>query len=157
VILGAAVMVALERPQRRRTWRVRREHRVRLHAEGHPVMYGESVDLSEGGVRVRLASFPDDVVAVTADVEGAFGAVSGLRSTVINRFSAKGMADLRLEFADVSPAQEEKIIELMFTEPDAWTHRPLSQHPFQSLLTVVYAPWRALVLSLRDDELEADA
>ena len=71
--------------------------------------------------------------------------------------SAKGMADLRLEFADVSPAQEEKIIELMFTEPDAWTHRPLSQHPFQSLLTVVYAPWRALVLSLRDDELEADA
>lgn len=157
VILGAAVMVALERPQRRRTWRVRREHRVRLYAEGRPVMYGESVDLSEGGVRVRLASFPDDVVAVTADVEGAFGAVSGLRSTVINRFSARGMADLRLEFADVTPAQEEKIIELMFTEPDAWTHRPLSQHPFQSLLTVVYAPWRALVLSLRNDELEADA
>lgn len=33
VILGAAVMVALERPQRRRTWRVRREHRVRILAE----------------------------------------------------------------------------------------------------------------------------
>ncbi len=157
IILGAAVMVALERPQRRRTWRVRREHRVRILAEGHPVMHGESVDLSEGGVRVRLPSFPDNVQSAIVDIEGSFGVAAGLNSVVVNRFAAKGMADLRLEFRDLSPAQEERLIELMFTEPDAWTHRPLSQHPLQSLLTVVYAPWRALVLSLRDDELEADA
>jgi cellulose synthase (UDP-forming) len=156
-ILAAAVMVALERPQRRKTWRVRREHRVRVHVPGAAPLHGDTIDMSEGGLRVRLPSFPDDVDEVVIDLQGSFGAVAGLKADVVNRFTIRGMADLRLEFSALTPAQEEKIIELMFTEPDAWTHRPMSQHPLQSLLTVVYAPWRALVLGLRGDEIETDA
>jgi cellulose synthase (UDP-forming) len=157
MILGAAVMVALERPQRRKTWRVRREHRVRVFVPNQPALIGESIDMSEGGVRVRLPTFPAGVDEVLVDIEGGFGVAAGLRAEVVNRFTVRGMADVRLEFVDMTPAQEEKLIELMFTEPDSWTHRPMSQHPLQSLLTVIYAPWRALVLSLRDDELEAGA
>ena len=157
LILGAAVMVALERPQRRKTWRVRREHKVRVHLVGHPALIGESVDMSEGGARVRVPSFPDDVDEVRVDIEGSFSAAMGLHARVINRFNVRGAADLRLEFFDIGPLEEEKLIQLMFTEPDSWTHRPLSQHPLKSLVTVVYAPWRALVLSLRDDEVKADA
>lgn len=159
-IIGAAVMVALERPQRRKTWRVRREHKVRITALDHPELapvIGESVDLSEGGVRVRLPALPKDVEQVQVDIESSFATSAHLPGTVVNRFEVRGEVDLRVEFDDLSPAQEEELIELMFTDPDAWTHRPMSQHPLQSLLTVIYAPWRALVLSLRDDEIEADA
>lgn len=160
VILAAAVMVALERPQRRKTWRVRREHLVRLSVPERPelgVMIGESMDLSEGGVRVRLPSLPDGVVDVVLDIESNFTQVRGLRGHVVHRFTIRGEADLRVEFKAMDRAHEERLVELMFSEPDAWTHRPITQHPLQSLVTVAYAPWRALVLSLRDDDREADA
>ena len=160
VILAAAVMVALERPQRRKTWRVRREHLARLSVPTHPelgVQVGETVDLSEGGVRVRVPALPAGVIDVELDVESNFSQLRAVRGHVVHRFDADGEADVRVEFKALSREQGERVVELMFSEPDSWTHRPLSQHPFQSLLTVAYAPWRALVLSLRDDESEAQA
>lgn len=158
VILAAAVMVALERPQRRKTWRVRREHLVRLTVPERPelgVLLGETMDLSEGGVRVRLPSLPDGVVDVLLDIESNFTQTRAVAGHIVKRFTVKGEADLRIEFNAMDRDHEAKIVELMFSEPDSWTHRPLSQHPLQSLLTVAYAPWRALVLSLRDDDIEA--
>lgn len=159
-IIGAAVMVALERPQRRKTWRVRREHLVRVIPQDHPelgVLIGESVDLSEGGVRIRLPKLPKEVKSVLVEIESSFHTSARLPGHVVNRFEVKGEVDLRVEFDALTAPEEEELVELMFTDPDAWTHRPISQHPLQSLLTVLYAPWRALVLSLRDDEQEADA
>ena len=159
-ILSAAVMVALERPQRRKTWRVKREHLVRVTVPSRPdlgVMVGETIDMSEGGIRLRLPSFPLNATDVVVDVEGSFSALRGASGQVVKRFRSQGEADLRVEFTALPREEEAKVVELMFSEPDSWTHRPLSQHPFQSLLTVVYAPWRALVLSLRDDERQADA
>ncbi len=157
-ILGAAVMVALERPQRRKTWRVRREHRVRVVAADRPDMIpvvGDTTDMSEGGIRMRVTDFPDGEDRVTLDIESEFSRAGGLSGQIIARFDREDHVELRVAFTDLDPAQERAVIELMFTDPDAWTHRPITQHPLRSLLTVFYAPWRALVLSLRDDELEA--
>ena len=158
-ILSAAVMVALERPQRRTTWRVRREHLVRLTLPAHPEIapiLGETLDMSEGGIRLRIPFLPEGTEEVLLDIESAFHNGVRLAARVVNRFAVDGEVDIRVEFTLLSPADEQKVIELMFSDADSWTHRPISQHPLQSLLTVVYAPWRALVLSLRDDEIEAD-
>lgn len=158
-ILSAAVMVALERPQRRTTWRVRREHLVRLTLPSHPELapiLGETLDMSEGGIRLRIPFLPEDAEEVILDIESAFHNGVRLAARIVNRFSVDGEVDIRVEFTLLAPADEQRVIELMFSDADSWTHRPISQHPLQSLLTVVYAPWRALVLSLRDDEIEAD-
>lgn len=157
VILAAAVMVALERPQRRKTWRVRREHRVRLVAAERPELIpvvGESIDMSEGGLRMRVASFPSNVQNVHIDISSEFSKAIALPARIIGVFSRSDHVEVRAEFVDLSPDNERSIVEVMFTDPDSWTQRPLSQHPLQSLLTVFYAPWRALVLSLRDDEAD---
>lgn len=157
VILAAAVMVALERPQRRKTWRVRREHRVRLVPTERPELIpvvGESIDMSEGGLRMRVASFPNNVLDVHIDVSSEFSKAMALPARIVGVFSRPDHVEVRAEFVNLSPDNERGIVEVMFTDPDSWTQRPLSQHPLQSLLTVFYAPWRALVLSLRDDETE---
>jgi len=159
-ILGAAVMVALERPQRRKTWRVRREHRVRVMAADRqdliPIV-GETTDMSEGGIRLVCGDFPADEKRVIVDIQSEFSHAEGIPGRVVARFDREDHVELRVEFRDLDPAQERSVIELMFTDPDAWTHRPITQHPLQSLLTVIYAPWRALVLSLRDDEMDESA
>jgi cellulose synthase (UDP-forming) len=157
VILAAAVMVALERPQRRKTWRVRREHRVRLVPSSRPELLpviGESIDMSEGGLRMKVATFPAAIGHVHIDISSEFSKALSLPARIIGVFARTDHVEVRAEFDELSPEMERGVIELMFTDPDSWTQRPIVQHPLQSLLTVFYAPWRALVLSLRDDENE---
>jgi hypothetical protein len=136
---------------------VRREHRVRVSPANRPDTLptpGETTDMSEGGVRILAAEFPEGVQHVNLDIQSEFSRVDALPGRLVARFDHGDHVELRVEFSGLSMEQERSVIELMFTDPDAWTHRPITQHPLQSLLTVIYAPWRALVLSLRDDEME---
>ena len=158
-ILGTAVMVALERPQSRAVWRIRREHLVRVSVPSMPELgsfVGETLDISEGGVRLRIPSLPEGVVDLVLEVESNFDTGIRFQATVRNRRKMQGEVDLRVAFLPLSADQKRQVVELMFSDPDSWTHRPIAQHPLQSLLTVIYAPWRAIVLSLRDDDGQAE-
>ena len=158
-ILAASVMVALERPQGREMWRVRREQLVRVSVPSMPELapiIGETLDISEGGVRLRIPSLPEGVLDVVLEVQSNFGEGVRLRGNVRKRRGVQGEVDLRVAFQMLTVDEKQKVVELMFSDPDSWTHRPITQHPLQSLLTVIYAPWRAIVLSLRDDDAQAE-
>jgi hypothetical protein len=119
-------------------------------------LVGETIDMSEGGLRARVRTPPaEGTDLLHVDIVSDFSTAASLPARLVGAVPRGDQTEIRLAFIDLTPAHERAIIEIMFTDPDSWTHRPRTQHPLQSLVTVVYAPWRALVLSLRDDESEA--
>ena len=103
---------------------------------------GVTADLSEGGLGVRLATRIDPGTEVLVSVESDFARVEGVRARVAQGPPDEGLT--RLEFIDVTPVQDRRLIELMFSDPDGWIHQPIPQRPLRSLGLLLVAPWRAV-------------
>lgn len=151
LILLAASMVALERPQQREAHRVRRDVAVRFNDPAVPgrVLAGRCLDLSDSGARIRV----EDGDAVPAEpwvsFEGAHGWTRPVRFEVRIRAASGGTEsttrDIGGRFLDVSEADSRAIIELMFGEPDSWTVERTHRAPSAGLRDLLQAPWRAAV------------
>jgi cellulose synthase (UDP-forming) len=150
VILVAASMVALERPQRRAHWRLRRDYAVHLVPAGeprHPGWAGRSADLSEGGAKLRIKTTEALPLEVDLTVESEFAWVTGLRARVLQLAEdpETGEVVARLSFLAPTPEQHRSVLELMFCAPDSWQARRVDEsHPVQNLGLVLVSPWRAL-------------
>ncbi len=150
VILVAASMVALERPQRRAHWRLRRNYAVHIVPAGEPRHAGwggHCVDVSEGGAKLRVSSHAPLPVEVDVTIESQFAWVTGLRAQVLQTIEVDGESDMtaRITFVAPTPEQHRSILELMFCAPDSWqASRVATGHPLRALGLVVFSPWRAL-------------
>jgi cellulose synthase (UDP-forming) len=157
VILFAALLVALDRAQRRLHYRVRRQNRL-VARPASPVeepmaWHGRTVDLSEEGIRLRLlpssgppgtavAPIPDDLELTLAS---DFRPPLVLRAQVLERHSVDGAVLIRARWVDPSHAQIRRVIEEMFSGANAWVfHAAPPDHPSSAALEVLRAPWRAL-------------
>ncbi|MFZ5475725.1 MAG: UDP-forming cellulose synthase catalytic subunit [Myxococcota bacterium] len=148
LILFAAVMVALDRSQRRRVYRVRRSDRVTLREpETGSAWDGRMVDLSEDGLRVRLPLHDGELPArVCVDVECAFGEPLTVDVEVLDRRPRDGSDVVRCRFVGLTPALERRVVEQMFAGANTWIHQAAPpDRPLASALEVVRAPWNALL------------
>jgi cellulose synthase (UDP-forming) len=146
VVLLAAVAVAIERPQQRRSHRVARTYPVYLlDPMGHEVLAsGESRDLAEEGMGVLCAGLPElpDQVLVVLDL-GA-DEVEAIPKEIRSRSAADGSLWIGLEvMGPLSLVQRRDLVKAMFSPPDSWQVRGQFVPAARALAGVAQAPWRA--------------
>jgi cellulose synthase (UDP-forming) len=124
IIVGAAVMSAYERPQRRRFHRIERKVRVRMPAvDGGPELEGESLDVSQGGVRFVVSGLRPVPAQTRATLTSPTGRVAELDAAVLQAVDlGDGRTEIRLRFTDDDAAQDRALAEVLFSDSDTWTH-----------------------------------
>lgn len=161
VLLLAALLVALDRPQRRGVYRVSRTGRVTVTARG-ATWHGRVVDLAEGGIRMRLPAGSGSAVpegAIHLSLQSDAGAAVEVPAFVLPADGPPpgdgaapreaGAAIVRAQFRDLSPSQSRGLIELMFVAANSWIcPSPAPDEPLRSAMEVLEAPWVALARRL---------
>ncbi|MFN7144886.1 MAG: UDP-forming cellulose synthase catalytic subunit, partial [Myxococcota bacterium] len=117
IILFAAIMVALDRAQRRELYRVQRDNRLVLTAEDGRTWHGRALDLSEEGLRARLvppaggAPVPALPERVQLKLDSAFAAPLVLDAQVLSQTADDGAVQVRVHWSGITPAQLRRVIE----------------------------------------------
>ncbi len=137
VVLGAALCVAWEQPQRRATYRVAMQLRAMVTAPSGHTRSANLLDLSLGGCLLRLG----DGIAVEPGDRVTVGLFAGEREHALrgNVVAAAG-ATLRVSFGELPLDEEARLVEVLFGRPDAWLdwdRRRAPDHPLASFATVV--------------------
>lgn len=151
VILLAALLVALDRAQRRELYRVRRDNRVTLAAADGRTWHGRTLDLSEEGIRLRVvppapgAPLPAVPTRFALTVESAFAAPLVVDAEVLAQHAEDGAIEVRAQFTRLTPPQLRRVIEEMFAGASTWIyHASPPDRPLRSFAEVAHAPWRAV-------------
>lgn len=144
VLLGASAMVALERPQRRAAHRVAREVTVELTAAGGATTLGRSRDMSLTGASLLLPSGTEPgTVRVTLPT--ADGSAMVTAEVVHQRATPVGVV-AGVRWTALDPAAHRALVDVLYGDPDGWLQdRYAHDRPFTALLSVVFAPFRALL------------
>ena len=147
IIVGAAVMCAYERPQRRRFHRIERKLRVRVPAvDGGPDLEGDSLDLSQGGVRFIVPGVRPVPAKTRAALTSPTGRVAEMDAAVLQAIDlGDGRTELRLRFSADDAAQDRALAEVLFSDSDTWTH---DRFPFDGYWTSLYAVLLSMVAAL---------
>ncbi len=167
LLLGAAAFVALERPQRRSEWRINFTCKVWFRDQDfeEPTDVGdgrdrkeswrsaEALDLSEGGVRLRV--WDDGPIPERLDLlmEVESGEVVALTGEPVNEFQTDGDELLvGVRFNELTRYQRDQLIRLMFSRPDSWLKdRYRTDSPLRSALSVLRSLF-GMVVSRRGDD-----
>ena len=134
IFLLAAIAVARETRQTRKTIRIDVNIPVLIHYASGISSRSHTLDLSMGGCRIAA---PDDrhLSDQIEEVELLLhsGAIS-IPVTVINTDNG----DLRLMFDDIPLSRRRELVRVVLARADAWIQQPKPQdNPFRSLLTIV--------------------
>jgi cellulose synthase (UDP-forming) len=147
MVLFAAIAVALERPQQRRSHRVRRAYAARLLAADDDTVLAEGAtrDLTEEGMglafppgtelpaRARIALVRGDVATEPVPVR----IVSAVRTPDAVVVGAALDGDVGLE-------ARRTLVEAIFSSPDSWRVQGNHVTAIEALGGLLRAPWRAL-------------
>jgi cellulose synthase (UDP-forming) len=153
LVIGAAAFIALERPQRRSEWRIPYDCTVWLrdHVSGDAAdpaegpasseetwRKTEAMDLSEGGIRIRLWDGKPVAESVDLLLEVEDSEIVALTGSPVNRVEVDNEQLVGIRFNNLSTQQRDQLIRLMFTPPDAWLRdRYRTDAPLRSALSVV--------------------
>lgn len=122
LIIMAAVIAALERPQRRKNLRLARSIPCKVLAGGNEV-YATTRDISETGLSLSLSD-PIDVNGPDAVVElrSSYGEVTRIKGQVVrNDFDKDGGINMGIHFVEMTPELQRAIIRQIFSPEDSWT------------------------------------
>lgn len=143
ISLLATACVAYEQPQQRANFRIGRDLPCRVRT-GDTMWSGQTIDLSEDGVRVRF----DRPFAVPErcqiSINGPHG--PGVRVEAERRWcdwGPGGSMEAGLRFVGADAATQRRLTEMIFSSDDGWLKRtyPVDE-PFQSFLYLVTTFWR---------------
>lgn len=134
IFLLAAIAVARETRQTRKTIRIEVEIPVLIHYASGIVSRSQTADLSMGGCRIVA---PDDrhLKGEIEEIELLLhsGAIALPVQTVASDENA-----IRLMFNDIPLARRRELVRVVLARADAWIHPPKPQdNPFRSMLTIV--------------------
>ena len=152
VILAAAAATALERPQRRTRHRVNRAAQASLSTvQGEALATGLSLDLSAGGVRLKLdgiavspehVQLPEHVRVQLADLNIV---TTWLPARVLRARVGDAEGEVRLQFDHLSGADRNSLVPMLFSNPESWTAESYAADvPQRALAAVTLAPLAAL-------------
>ena len=134
IFLLAAIAVARETRQTRRTIRIDVSIPVLIHYASGIASRSETADLSMGGCRITVPDgrhLNDEIEEIELLLQS--GAISIPVKTV-------GADDehIRLMFHDIPLARRRELVRVVLARADAWIHPPMPQdNPFRSMLTIM--------------------
>lgn len=134
IFLLAAIAVARETRQTRKTIRIEVEIPVLIHYASGIVSRSQTADLSMGGCRIVAPDdrhLKDEIEEIELLLHS--GAIALPVQTVASDESA-----IRLMFNDIPLARRRELVRVVLARADAWIHPPKPQdNPFRSMLTIV--------------------
>ncbi len=134
IFLLAAIAVARETRQTRKTIRIEVEIPVLIHYASGIVSRSQTADLSMGGCRIVA---PDDRHLKDEIEEIELLLHSGAIALPVQTIASDESA-IRLMFNDIPLARRRELVRVVLARADAWIHPPKPQdNPFRSMLTIV--------------------
>jgi cellulose synthase (UDP-forming) len=134
IFLLAAIAVARETRQTRKTIRIEVEIPVLIHYASGIVSRSQTADLSMGGCRIVA---PDDRHLKDEIEEIELLLHSGAIALPVQTIASDEKA-IRLMFNDIPLARRRELVRVVLARADAWIHPPKPQdNPFRSMLTIV--------------------
>lgn len=134
IFLLAAIAVARETRQTRKTIRIEVEIPVLIHYASGIVSRSQTADLSMGGCRIVA---PDDRHLKDEIEEIELLLHSGAIALPVQTVASDENA-IRLMFNDIPLARRRELVRVVLARADAWIHPPKPQdNPFRSMLTIV--------------------
>ena len=152
MILAPALLVALDRPQRRENWRVRRAGRVQLEGRGQ-VWHGRLVDIGEDGLRAWGPQGPvwDPAEPLALTLRSARGVPLRLDAVLLDVKATHDGTDLRLRLQVETSGQRRALLEEIFAGASSWLPVAVPvDRPMRAAWLLLQAPWRAIRSSWRD-------
>jgi cellulose synthase (UDP-forming) len=150
VILGVSCAVAYETKQERVSVRVSLQSPVGLQFDDGRKLQGETMDISNGGLAVRIPRGMD--VRANENVSVSFtlrAARAELPATVVG--NEKGR--LRLQFGALNSVQEEDLTRILYSRADSWltyADQREQDRPLRSLFLLMRLSVRGIGLALRN-------
>ncbi|MEO1589870.1 MAG: UDP-forming cellulose synthase catalytic subunit [Cyanobacteria bacterium J06632_22] len=145
LLLLAALIVALEQPQLRRTHRLQRQLQVILRG-GQQTWQGQTLDISESGARIRLASWPNLADRAELVIHGDSARQVKLTADVIrvDPVSDREVV-VSVDFAELTQAQQDALVLVLYSDVETWYSqaRTIIDRPLASLRFILTAVQRA--------------
>ncbi|HKS35359.1 MAG TPA: UDP-forming cellulose synthase catalytic subunit [Enterobacteriaceae bacterium] len=136
IFLLAAIAVARETRQTRRTIRIDVSIPVLVHYASGIASRSETADLSMGGCRITVPDarhLNDEIEEIELLLQS--GAISIPVTTV-----AADDGHIRLMFHDIPLARRRELVRVVLARADAWINPPMPQdNPFRSMLTIMHS------------------
>ncbi|MGB3614966.1 MAG: UDP-forming cellulose synthase catalytic subunit [Elainellaceae cyanobacterium] len=135
VMVLAALLVALEQPQMRRSHRLQRRLRVSVHGGDQPLQ-GQTLDISESGARLQLETWPNLPDLVELTIQGDFDATVQLEAEIVRVKPVDGdRVIVGVDFVNVTPEQLDRLVLVLYSDVEEWysQDRTATDRPFASL------------------------
>ncbi|MEL6246728.1 MAG: UDP-forming cellulose synthase catalytic subunit [Cyanobacteria bacterium J06627_15] len=146
LLLLAALVVALEQPQLRRTHRLQRQLAVTLHGSQQRTWQGQTLDISESGARIGLSSWPNLADRVDLEIQGDSDRRVALTAEVI-RVDPVSDRDVvvSVDFTQLTQAQMDALVLVLYSDVGTWYSqvRNIIDRPLASLTFIATALRRA--------------
>jgi cellulose synthase (UDP-forming) len=145
ILLTAAILVALEQPQLRKTHRLERQLATRIYSEGQ-TWTGRTVNVSETGAQISLETWPNLPDEVEVELAGDFGSTVALKSRIVwTKPLNESQVILAVEYIEPTQAQLDRLVIVMYSEVEEWysQNRQLADAPLTSFLFLARAFGRA--------------
>ena len=147
IFLLAAIAVARETRQTRKTIRIDAELPVLLHHASGVVSRSHTADLSMGGCRIVA---PDDR-HLDDEIEEIELLLQSGAILIPVKTSATDEEAIRLMFEDIPLARRRELVRVVLSRADAWIHPPKPQdNPFRSLGTIMRCVFDLFWLTWKD-------
>ncbi len=150
-IVLASTMVAYERPQRRRYYRVEVDLpcQVWIRSKGY---IGKVSDLSEGGAKIILEKVLDLPKEIDIIIFGKQGKRVFLRAEVAwaVKLQDRTVAGLKFNISEDDVQTRKDIIQLIYSPADKWIYTEAEEdNPLKSLGRVITTPYRVLANAVK--------
>jgi cellulose synthase (UDP-forming) len=145
ILLTAAILVALEQPQLRKTHRLERQLATRIYSEGQ-TWTGRTSNVSETGAQILLETWPNLPDEVEVELAGDFGSTVGLKSRIVwTKPVNESQIILAVEYIEPTQAQLDQLVIVMYSEVEEWysQNRQIADAPLASFMFLAQAFGRA--------------
>lgn len=147
IFLLAAIAVARETRQTRKTIRIEVDVPVVIHYASGISSRSHTLDLSMGGCRIKV---PDDRHLSDEIEEIELQLHSGAISIPVKMIAADE-STIRLMFDEIPLARRRELVRVVLARADAWIQPPKPQdNPFRSLLTIIRCVFELFWLTWKD-------
>ena len=120
-LLSAALLVALEQPQMRRTHRLDRRLETIIYGPGNTVWNGRTVNVSETGASIELDTWPNLPDVIDIDIRGDFTAEVSLSAKILRvEPKADDRVVMAIEFVDPTPEQSDALALVIYSDVAEW-------------------------------------
>lgn len=145
LLVLAACLVALEQPQLRRAHRLPRQLQAIVHSDGQQWL-GETVNISETGVQIRMNDWPNVSDEVRLEFIGDRGARVLLEARIVRALATRQLHTLlSMDFINLSQIQQDDLGLVIYSDVEQWysQHRSETDHPLTSLRFIAMSLKRA--------------